>query len=234
MPKIETHTRVNDMFFGPLERPALRWLAAHSPAWLTPDILTGIGFSGSLMTAAAYGLTYFDRNFLWLASLGFVVNWYGDSLDGTLARYRRIERPRYGFYIEHVVDAFSEVLIFLGLGLSPYVRFDLASLALVGYLLLSILVYIRTCVRGEFVIAYGKLGPTEVRLIAIGANTLVYFIGNPHIPLPFGALTVYDLIVAAITVLLYTIFISSAIHQGILLAGEEPGGQPPSASPSGK
>ena len=158
--------------------------------------------------------------FLWLASLGFVINWYGDSLDGTIARFRRQERPVYGFFIDHTVDAISEVLVFLGLGLSPYVRFDLACLALIGYLLLSVLVYVRTCVKGEFVISYGKLGPTEARLIAIGANTLVFFVGNPHWTLFGLTRSVYDWFVMGIVVLLFGIFLSSTISQALRLANE--------------
>jgi len=158
MRDISSHRRVLDTFTGPIERPLLRWLAARMPAWVTPDHLTAIGVFGGLVILVGYWLTGVDRNFLWLVNLGFVLNWFGDSLDGTLARYRHTERPVYGFYIDHAVDAFVEMMIFLGLGLSPYVRFDLACLALIGYFLLSVLVFLRTCVKGEFVLSYGRLG----------------------------------------------------------------------------
>src|SRR5512147_2001859 len=124
------HRRVNDILLGPLERPALQWLAARLPAWVTPDLLTGLGLFASVIIFLAYTATNLDKGFLWLASLGFVLNWFGDSLDGTLARYRKIERPRYGFFVDHIVDAASECMVFLGIGLSPYVRFDLACVAL--------------------------------------------------------------------------------------------------------
>lgn len=218
MKDISTHKRVNDIFFGPIERPTLRWLAAHAPAWMTPDILTGIGFFGTLVIAAGYILTNFHPGFLWLASLGFIINWYGDSLDGTLARYRHIERPRYGFYIDHTIDAFCEVIVVLALGISPYVQFELASLALIGYLLLACLVYINTCINGEFKISYGKLGPTEVRAILIGANTLAFFSGNPVYGNGWFALSLFDWIVAGITGLLFFFSIQTAITNGIPLA----------------
>ena len=150
MTNIEKHKRVNDIFLGPLERPALQWLSAHMPAWITPDICTAIGVLGALVTSIGYILSNIDRNYLWLASFGFVVNWFGDSLDGTLARYRHIERPKFGFFIDHTTDSFSQVVIFLGLGLSPYVSFNVACLALIAYLMLSVLAYVRTCVVGEF------------------------------------------------------------------------------------
>ena len=175
--------------------------------------MTGTGVLGSLTIFAGFWLSNLDHNYLWLASFGFVVNWFGDSLDGTVARYRKIQKPKYGFFIDHTVDALSTVLIFIGLGVSPYMRFEIASLALIGYLLMSILVYIRTCVNGEFKISYAKMGPTEMRAIAILANTLVYATGNPKIPLVFTKLTVYDLIGSVIAVLLIIVFVISTLRQ---------------------
>src|SRR5574339_892610 len=119
MSDITNHRRVNDILLGPLERPTLKWLAAHMPAWVTPDICTIIGVLGAILTSLSYVLTVLDNNFLWLASLGFVINWFGDSLDGTLARHRRIERPIYGFFLDHTIDAVSGTMIFLGLGITP-------------------------------------------------------------------------------------------------------------------
>jgi archaetidylinositol phosphate synthase len=218
MRDIRSHQRVLDTFTGPVERPVLRWLAAHMPPWVTPDILTAVGVFGGLVILSGYWLTGVDRNFLWLVNLGFVINWFGDSLDGTLARYRHIERPVYGFYIDHSVDAYVEIMIFLGLGLSPYVRFDLAALALIGYLLLSVLVYVRTCVKGEFVISYGKLGPTEIRLLAMMANVLIYFIGNPTLQISTLPLTVYDWLVSLVILILFSIAITTTWTQARLLA----------------
>src|SRR5512138_816292 len=122
MSDITNHRRVNDILLGPLERPTLKWLAAHMPAWVTPDICTIIGVFGAILISLSYVLTVFDKNFLWLASLGFVINWFGDSLDGTLARYRKIERPIFGFFVDHIMDAFSVTVIILGLGMTDYVN----------------------------------------------------------------------------------------------------------------
>lgn len=96
--KRHQHTRVNKILLGPIERPALSWLAQKMPAWVTPDKLTITGFLGTILVAVSYVLTNQNHAFLWLASLGLVINWFGDSLDGTLARYRKIERPQYGFF----------------------------------------------------------------------------------------------------------------------------------------
>lgn len=218
MGDIKPHTRVNDILLGPLERPALQWLAAHMPAWMNPDILTGIGIVGAVIIFASYWLSNEVPAFLWVASLGFVINWFGDSLDGTLARYRKIERPKYGFFVDHTVDAFSEVLVVMGLGLSPYVTFSVACLALIGYLLMSVLVYIRTYVYGVFQISYGKFGPTEVRVILILLNTVMFFLGTPKVELPLGLGTVYDIPIALIAVVLAMLFVAGTIQDAVELA----------------
>lgn len=208
---VEKHSRVNRILLGPLERPALKWLAERMPGWMTPDILTGIGFFGAILIAVSYYLTNFNPAFLWLASFGFFINWFGDSLDGTLARFRKIERPRYGFFLDHTLDSASETVIFIGLGLSPYVNLNLAFLALIGYLLLSIFVFISTYVSGEFKISYGSFGPTEIRAVAILANTLIFFLGNPMVGIFGREIPLYDLLLGIVTIALFSIFIVSTI-----------------------
>jgi phosphatidylglycerophosphate synthase len=214
----KSHKRVNDILLGPIERPALQWFSAHMPAWVNPDILTFIGVLGAIIILVGYVLSQINSAFLWLASFGFFVNWFGDSLDGTLARYRKIERPKYGFFVDHTVDAFSQLLIFGGLGLSPYVSFSAAALALIGYLLMSIFVYVDTIVTGVFKISFVKLGPTEIRAIAVLVNTLFFFVGVVRIDLPFGTINPYDLIMLAIAAILMIIFMVSTIKRAKELA----------------
>lgn len=212
------HQRVNDILLGPLERPALRWLAAHSPAWMTPDHLTAIGTAGAFLIFASYALSAVNPAFLWLASFGLLINWYGDSLDGTLARYRNIQRPKYGFFIDHTVDAFNEMLIVLGLGLSPFISFNIAAMALIGYLLMSVFVYVRTFVDGVFQISYAKFGPTEMRVIIVILNTLMFFFGAPTVTLPFGTFTLYDGLVGIIAAILIVLFVVSSWQKARELA----------------
>ena len=223
MSDIKNHKRVNDILLGPLERPVLKWLAAHMPVWVTPDICTAIGVLGALVITISYLLSTLDKNFLWLASLGFIINWFGDSLDGTLARYRHIERPIFGFFLDHTTDAVNEVLIFIGLGLTPYVSFNIACLTLVAYLLLSVLVFVSTAVIGEFKISYGKLGPTEVRVLAILLNTWMYFGGERTFLVSAGvfgkaSFTPYDLVVGFIGLLLLFFFFVTVRKESIRLA----------------
>lgn len=208
MPKVEQHKRENDILLGFLERPALQWLAEHAPAWVTPDVLTYLGIGASVLIFVSYALTNISPHFLWLASLGFILNWLGDSLDGTLARYRHIERPRYGFLIDHWVDAMSTVLIFVGLGLSPYVDLVVACLGAIMYLLLSIMVYLVTYVTGVFQITSAKVGPTEIRVLAVILNTVIFFIGNPLLTLPyFGVSSFYSVVVGIVTAIMGIYFL---------------------------
>jgi archaetidylinositol phosphate synthase len=215
--KIKKHRRVNDILLGPIERPAIQWLVERMPHWVTPDHLTFFGFAAALLIGVSYYLTSFDKNFLWLANLGFFLNWFGDSLDGNLARYRKIERPKYGFFIDHTIDTVSEMAIFIGIGLSPYVDLTLALLALIGYLCMANLVYITTSVKGVFKISYGKLGPTEVRVIAMVSNAVVFYLGNPEIVLPViqTNVSLYNLVVLVIIFLLAVFFTYTVITQAI-------------------
>jgi len=222
MSDISKHTRVNDILLGSLERPALSWLAAHMPAWITPDGCTAIGVLGALGIMISYALSGVNRNFLWLASIFFIVNWFGDSLDGTLARYRHIERPIYGFFLDHTVDAATEVMIILGLGLTPHISFVVACLTLIAYLLLAVLVYVRTTVVGEFKISYGRLGPTEVRVLAIILNAYMYFGGVQSFSITIlqgqtVTFSPYDLYMAAIAFLLLFFFITTASRETLAL-----------------
>lgn len=155
---------------GP-ERRLLRWIAARLPGWVTSDQLTVLGVLAATATAAGYALSGLHPGWLWGASAALVVNWLGDSLDGTLARVRHTERPRYGYYLDHAVDAYATAAIGIGLGLSPYVSLGVALGLVVVYLWLSINVYLESTVFGAFRLAYGRLGPTEVRLLLIAVNT---------------------------------------------------------------
>ena len=218
MGNIENHVRVNDILLSKMEKAALNWLVMRLPAWVTPDMLTFFGFLSAILIGVSYALTNLDKNFLWLANLGFLLNWFGDSLDGTLARHRKIERPIYGFYIDHVVDIISEVFIFLGLALSPYVDIRLGLIALIAYLCMTNLVFLITAVEGVFKISYGKLGPTEARIIAVAANIFMYYLGNPIIHLPFGNWSLYNLVVIGVVVLLGIFFLVTALGHSFSLS----------------
>jgi archaetidylinositol phosphate synthase len=162
------------------EARALEWIAERIPSAVKPDHLTALGVLASIGIAAAYVLSNGDRMWLWAASALLVVHWLGDSLDGTLARVRRSERPRYGYYLDHLVDAFATAAIGIGLGLSPYMLLAVGLAIVVAYLILSINTYLETHAFGVFTLGYGRFGPTEARAMLIAVNTALALglIGN--------------------------------------------------------
>jgi archaetidylinositol phosphate synthase len=171
---METAKREMTFLLAEPERRLLRWIAARLPrAWM-PDHLTAIGVVGALTVAAGYALSPRHPGWLWLASAGLALNWFGDSLDGTLARVRKIERPKYGYYIDHMVDALNTAVIGAGIGLSPYVSLTVALVLVIIYLALSINIYLESSVFGLFEFSYGIFGPTEVRILLILANAGLY------------------------------------------------------------
>ena len=203
---IEEPVRTTDFVLARLERRTLQRLAAALPAWMVPDHLTLIGIFGSTLVGAGYLLSNRNEDWLLLACLGLAINWFGDSLDGTLARYRRIERPRYGFYLDHLTDAYSTIAIGVGLGLSPYMLVAVGLTIVVAYLVLSINVYLETHAFGRFTFSYGWFGPTEMRIMLVLLNLAALFFGPLAFPLLGIRFTIFDLaglaIVAAMTMLL--------------------------------
>jgi len=140
---------------------------------VTSNHLTVLGMLGAVSAGIAYALSNLSPVWLAVASASLVVNWFGDSLDGTVARVRHAERPRYGYYLDHIVDAFATTAIGAGIGLPPYVNLGVALAVVLAYLVLSINVYLETAAFGVFRLGYGRIGPTEARLVLIAINTLL-------------------------------------------------------------
>jgi archaetidylinositol phosphate synthase len=204
------------------EKWALPRLAARLPRWVLPDHLTGLGIVAATFIMVCYMKSNEDRLWLWGAVVGLVLHWFGDSLDGTLARVRRIQRPRYGFYLDHLTDAYSTVALGLGLGFSPFMLLSVALAGVVAYLVLSINVYLETYIFGVFRYGYGVLGPTEARLLLIVLNLVALFVS----PLPFTVagvrFTVYDVGGIAVTVLMIGLLLRRAFRNLGELARLEP------------
>ena len=168
--------RIQTSFINGVERKALVWLAERQPRWVTSDLLTLVGTFGALLVGAGFVLTFYSINWLWLSIAGLAINWYGDSLDGTLARVRNSQRPIYGYYIDHTIDCINEALMFIGAGLSPLMNLHLALALFILYLFLTINVSMNAHLKSEFRLTYAKLGPTEFRiLIALGCLVLIAF-----------------------------------------------------------
>ncbi|MBQ6556730.1 MAG: CDP-alcohol phosphatidyltransferase family protein [Bacteroidales bacterium] len=210
--------RIQTSVLNAAERKLLVWLAERQPRWMTSDALTFIGTFGAAVTGLGFMLSDLDIRWLWLSSLGLLINWYGDSLDGTLARVRKTQRPLYGYYLDHTVDCINESLMFIGAGLSQLVRLDFTLFAYIIYLFLTINVSINAHLKGEFKLTYAKMGPTEFRLIMVIVNTLMIFvrplqtfaletciIGRPVV------LRTFDLLALAIILILSAMYICTII-----------------------
>jgi phosphatidylglycerophosphate synthase len=162
--------RIQASFLAAVEKKTLFWLAERTPAWINSDHLTALGFLGHIMAGAFYALSRWNRYYL-LAVIGcLAVNWLGDSLDGTLARFRQQQRPRYGFYVDHMIDSFGAVAMMGGLSLSGYMHPWIAIGLLLAFLVLSIQSYLATYTMGEFRLSFWSLGPTELRLLLAVGN----------------------------------------------------------------
>ncbi len=173
--------RIQESFTAGLERRILRWLAVRMPACINSDHLTALGFAAQLGAGAAFAATRWTRAGLVLAMVCIVLNWFGDSLDGTLARVRNQQRPRYGFYVDHMVDSLGAMVIMLGLAASGLADWRIAIAMLIGFLMLSIEAYLATYTLGSFRLSYSKFGPTEIRLLLIAA--CVRALINPNVRL---------------------------------------------------
>ena len=167
-------TRVLTSVLAPAERRTLAWLSRHMPDRVNSDHLTAL----ALLAMAGAGLSYWLASVtpigLWLVVLCLALNWFGDSLDGTLARVRQQQRPRYGFYVDHVVDALGATFLLAGLGVSGYMSALVAAVLLVSYLLLCVEAFLATHTLGAFTMSHFKVGPTELRiLLAFGTLVLL-------------------------------------------------------------
>ncbi len=187
------------------ERRLLTWICARLPAWVKPDQLTGLGFAGSVLIACGYALSTWRIEWLWLSLAGYCVNWFGDSLDGSLARFRKIERPDFGYFIDHSTDSLANTVLAIGLGLSPFVRLDVALFCLIGYLLMSIHTFLAARVIAEFRLSYLSAGPTELRLILM-TITLAMFVFDPA-PLLGTGLSGFDFVIGGMGILLVGLYI---------------------------
>ena len=211
--KQEQSKRIQTSLLNGAEKKVLVWLAERQPRWMTSDILTGIGVVGAIIVAVGYFLSNYHIGWLWLASLGFVINWYGDSLDGTLARVRNTQRPIYGFYLDHNIDGITMAIMCIGAGLSDMLNLYIAMAVLAVYLLLSISVYINAHLKGDFKLTYAGMGPTEFRLIMIVVNTLFVTIvplrewgitfSILNTPIIFGAFDFIGLAILAVLIIIH-------------------------------
>jgi phosphatidylglycerophosphate synthase len=215
-----THVREHRSILAAAEKRLLVFIAERLPRSINSDHLTALALAAIGMAGAAFAAAGWDRRALWLVVVALALNWFGDSLDGTLARVRRAERPRYGFYVDHVLDIAGTSLLLAGLASSPFMTPVVALAVLIAYLLVAGEVFLATAVRGVFKMSVGGIGPTELRIIlAAGAIALLH---DPHVS--FGSLTVrlFDFGGALAAAGLVAVFVVSVLRNTSALAAAEP------------
>ena len=180
MNNVKQSTRIQTSILNASEKKVLVWLGSRMPTWVNSDMLTAIGVFGAFMCGLGFALTYFNIYWLWLSVAGLFVHWFGDSLDGTIARVRHHQRPLYGYYLDHNVDTITEGFMFVGAGLSPLMHMSIALAIYAAYLAMTVYVSINAHIKSEFKLTYGKLGPTEFRVIIAIANIVLMYVPFLH------------------------------------------------------
>ncbi len=211
--------RVHTALTANLEKRILSWIASRVPQAVGPDHLTALAFASQIFAGAAYAAASRDPRFLWLVNLFLALNWFGDSLDGTLARVRKRQRPRYGFYVDHIADTFGALALVCGLGCSGFVHWQVAAGLLVCFYTLSIEAYLATYTTGRFRLSHGFVGPTEIRILLAIGNTAIS--RNPCIQIAGGHFLLFDAGGVAAIAAMAAMALSAAARNTALLYRQE-------------
>jgi phosphatidylglycerophosphate synthase len=212
-------TRLQQSLVAAAEKRSLIWLAGRTPVCINSDHLTLLGFMSQCLAGVCYALARWNRYYLLLGIVFLALNWLGDSLDGTLARVRNCQRPRYGFYVDHIVDTFAAFFLMAGLALSGYIQPAIAFGMLIAFLMLSIEAYLATYTLGQFQLSYWKFGPTEIRLLLAAGNLAL--LRWPTVRVQGMQLRLLDIGGAIGIAGMGLMFIVSAIRHTKTLYGEE-------------
>jgi len=212
--------RINRSLTASVEKRALQWMATRSPRWLSSDQLTVLGLCAQIAAGLCYALARINRYALLLCVVCLVLNWFGDSMDGTLARVRQQQRPRYGFYVDHMVDIFGSIALMVGLGCSGFLHWQIAIAMLVAFMLLSSESYLSTYTLSCFQLSQGIFGPTEIRLLLIAGNFAL--LHNSYVKLFSHRMLLFDLGGAIGAVTMFVMAVHIAVRHTAELYRMEP------------
>jgi archaetidylinositol phosphate synthase len=212
--------RINQALTASLEKHVLEWMASNAPQWLSSDQPTALGLLAQIGAGAAYAVSRHYRDALWLVIVCLILNWFGDSMDGTLARVRSQQRPRYGFYVDHMVDIIGAIALMCGLGFSGFAHWQVAMAMLVGFLMLASESYLATYTLSHFQLSQGPFGPTEIRILLILGNLAL--LRSPYSTLLAHKMLLFDLcgVIAAIAMFGTAVLIT--VHHAAQLYRDEP------------
>lgn len=219
--KRDSQQAINTAITAKVEEKAKEIICPRIPEWIGPDHLTFIGIIGIVIVSIGFVLGYLNRYYLGLVPLGLIINWFGDSFDGSIARYRKKTRPNYGYYIDKMVDAVVMIIAGLGLGLSGFVKIEIAILLTAIYLAMMINVDLLVYVKGEAKNSFGWFGPTEIRIIGIIISIVMFFMPVKSYDIYGYLVTQYDIVVLVLSVLMFLILISEIVKNGIRLNKED-------------
>ena len=217
-------TRIQQNLLARGERRLLDWLCPRLPGWVTPDGLTAFGFLGALMTGIGTAMAIGDRDWLWLGIAGYFANWFGDSLDGSLARFRKRERPLFGYFIDHSTDALAMAVIAAGFGISPWVRTDVALVTLAAYYLLAIHTFLAARLMAEFRLSYLAAGPTELRIALVALSLWMYASPPGDVALRLWGrenFSQFDVVLVVLSLILVCLFLAQTTSTARQLAARE-------------
>lgn len=212
--KRDTQDAVNTAITAKVEEKAKEWICPRIPDWVSPDMLTVLGYIGMVITGLGFVLGFMNKWYILLIPFGLLVNWFGDSFDGSIARYRKKTRPNYGYFIDKIVDAIAVITLVLGIGLSGFVKIEIALLFGCIYLALMLYVDLVIYVEGKARNAFGLIGPTEIRIIGALFSLYMFFSNVKYFDIYGHSLTQYDLGVLAMSVIMFGVLIFSVIKKG--------------------
>jgi archaetidylinositol phosphate synthase len=219
-PKFRSERR-NTSFVALPERRLLSAMCSRAPAWVTPDILTLLGLAGAAFAGLGYALMIVNVAFAWLAAIGLLLNWVGDSLDGSLARARGIERPLYGFFVDHVVDALATFLIMVGLSFSGLVDPRIGLITLAAHNLVFNYVFINQAVSNVLVLSFSRFGPTELRMLLVLAGAIYAFTAAFDAPALAFVQTVLNLAFCVVALISTATFLVNAYGTAVTLRADD-------------
>ncbi len=211
--------RIHTAITAGVEKKILTWIAPRLPKAVGPDHLTALALASQICAGAAYAAASRDARFLWVVNALLVLNWFGDSLDGTLARVRNRQRPRYGFYVDHIADTFGALALMAGLGCSGFLHWQIAVGMLVCFYALSIESYLATYATGRFHLSHGRFGPTEIRILLMAGNAVI--IWRPYAEIAGRHFLLFDAGGAVAVAAMAAMVVRTAARNTALLYREE-------------
>lgn len=215
--KRDEQNAINTGLTAKAEEKAKEWICPRIPTWVNSDMLTVLGFLSSFIIAAGFIFGFSNRWYLILVIVGLILNWFGDSFDGSLARYRKKTRPNYGYFIDHIVDSLVILVLGLGLGLSGFFKIEIALAFVIMYLILMIYVELMTYVQNEFKYSFGLVGPTEIRIIGILLTIVMFFIPIKYFDVWGYTLTQYDFFASVVVLIMAIIVVTSIFSKAFEL-----------------